>query len=120
MKYESGAFNFHGETNREAHARRALAADHLPVPLDGRGVAAAMASSATTRFVCIVCIITSDEEWRPHQAARTCWLETGRRARGSHHQFKHPERPGRVTIPHPKKDLPIGTVSAILKQAGLK
>jgi len=23
--------------------------------------------------------------------------------RGSHHQFKHPERTGRVTVPHPKK-----------------
>jgi predicted RNA binding protein YcfA (HicA-like mRNA interferase family) len=24
--------------------------------------------------------------------------------RGSHHQYKHPDKPGRVTIPHPKKD----------------
>ncbi len=40
--------------------------------------------------------------------------------RGSHHQFKHPAIKGRVTVPHPKKDLPIGTLSAILKQAGLK
>lgn len=39
--------------------------------------------------------------------------------KGSHHQFKHPHRPGRVTVPHPKKDLPIGTVKSILKQAGL-
>ncbi|MBM3145625.1 MAG: type II toxin-antitoxin system HicA family toxin [Chloroflexi bacterium] len=38
--------------------------------------------------------------------------------RGSHHQFKHPDRQGRVTIPHPKKDLPIGTVRSIYKQAG--
>lgn len=41
------------------------------------------------------------------------------RTRGSHQQFKHPERPGLVTIPHPKKDLPTGTVKSILKQAGL-
>lgn len=39
--------------------------------------------------------------------------------RGSHHQFKHPTKSGRVTIPHPKKDLPKGTVHNILKQAGL-
>lgn len=39
--------------------------------------------------------------------------------RGSHHQFKHPTKSGRVTIPHPKKDLPQGTVRNILKQAGL-
>ena len=39
---------------------------------------------------------------------------------GSHHHFKHPEKKGLVTIPHPKKDLPPGTVNSILKQAGLK
>lgn len=39
--------------------------------------------------------------------------------KGSHHQFKHKEKRGRVTLPHPKKDLPIKTVKSILKQAGL-
>jgi predicted RNA binding protein YcfA (HicA-like mRNA interferase family) len=39
---------------------------------------------------------------------------------GSHRQFKHPYRPGRVTVPHPKKDLPIGTVMSIERQAGVK
>ncbi|WP_189610847.1 type II toxin-antitoxin system HicA family toxin [Pigmentiphaga litoralis] len=38
---------------------------------------------------------------------------------GSHHQFKHPAKPGKVTVPHPKKDLPVGTVRSIRKQAGL-
>ena len=38
---------------------------------------------------------------------------------GSHQQFKHPTKKGKVTIPHPKKDLPIGTVHSVLKQAGL-
>lgn len=38
---------------------------------------------------------------------------------GSHHQFKHPTKPGKVTVPHPKKDLPLPTVRSILKQAGL-
>jgi len=37
----------------------------------------------------------------------------------SHQQFKHPTKKGKVTIPHPKKDLPIGTVRSILKQAGI-
>lgn len=41
------------------------------------------------------------------------------RVTGSHHHFKHPTKNGLVTIPHPKKDLPIGTVKNILKQAGL-
>jgi len=40
--------------------------------------------------------------------------------RGSHHQFKHPTKTGRVTVPHPKKDLGIGLVRVIMKQAGLK
>jgi len=37
----------------------------------------------------------------------------------SHHQFKHPVKPGKVTVPHPKKDLPLPTARSILKQAGL-
>ena len=40
--------------------------------------------------------------------------------RGSHHQDKHPAKPGRVTVPHPRKDLPLGTLKSVLKQAGLK
>lgn len=39
--------------------------------------------------------------------------------KGSHHQFKHPSRPGRVTVPHPKRDIPLGTLRSIEKQAGL-
>jgi predicted RNA binding protein YcfA (HicA-like mRNA interferase family) len=40
--------------------------------------------------------------------------------RGSHVQFKHGQKSGRVTVPHPKRDLPIGTVKSIEKQSGLK
>jgi len=39
---------------------------------------------------------------------------------GSHKQFKHPVKPGRVTVPFPKKDVPKGTLKSIEKQAGLK
>jgi predicted RNA binding protein YcfA (HicA-like mRNA interferase family) len=42
------------------------------------------------------------------------------RVTGSHHHFRHAGKPGLVTIPHPKKDLPPGTLNSILKQAGLK
>ena len=42
------------------------------------------------------------------------------RTKGSHHQYRHPVKPGTVTIPHLKKDLPKGTVKSILKQAGLE
>ncbi len=41
------------------------------------------------------------------------------RIAGSHHHFKHPERRGIVTVPHPRKDIPIGTERNILNQAGL-
>jgi hypothetical protein len=36
---------------------------------------------------------------------------------GSHHQFKNPAGSGRVTVPHPKKDLPWPTVKWILQQS---
>ncbi|SQF96530.1 YcfA-like protein [Paucimonas lemoignei] len=39
--------------------------------------------------------------------------------KGSHRQYKHPSKPGRVTIKHPDSDIPIKTISSILKQAGL-
>ena len=41
------------------------------------------------------------------------------RVRGSHQVFRHPTRPGIVVVPHPKKDLGVGLVAAIRKQAGL-
>ena len=41
------------------------------------------------------------------------------RVRGSHHVFKHPTRQGIIVVPHPKKDLGVGLVAAIRKQAGL-
>ena len=40
--------------------------------------------------------------------------------KGSHKQFKHPVKPGKVTIPQHTGDLDIGTAKSILKQAGLK
>ncbi len=40
--------------------------------------------------------------------------------KGSHCQFKHPTKPGRVTVPHPKRDMPVGTLRSIEKQAGVK
>jgi len=45
------------------------------------------------------------------------WYEV--RAKGSHVQFKHPKKLGTVTVPHPRKDIPIGTFNSIKKQAQL-
>ncbi len=43
------------------------------------------------------------------------------RTRGSHRQYKHATKPGRVTIAgKPGDDLAPGTQNSILKQAGLK
>lgn len=39
------------------------------------------------------------------------------RVKGSHHHFRHPTKKGIVTVPHPKKDIPIGTLRSIEKQA---
>jgi len=41
--------------------------------------------------------------------------------RGSHHQFKHPSKPARVTVPgKPSDELAPGTLNSIRKQAGFK
>ncbi len=39
---------------------------------------------------------------------------------GSHHQFKHPTKKGRVTVKDPVKDIPIPTLKSIERQSGLK
>lgn len=39
---------------------------------------------------------------------------------GSHAQFKHPSKSGKVTVPSPRKDVRLGTVVMIEKQSGLK
>lgn len=46
------------------------------------------------------------------------WKEVG--VVGSHHQFKHPAKKGRVTVPHPTADLGVGTIKSIERQAGIK
>ncbi|QSO50103.1 type II toxin-antitoxin system HicA family toxin [Alicyclobacillus mengziensis] len=40
--------------------------------------------------------------------------------KGDHHHLKHPTKPGKVTVPHPEKDLPVFLVKSIFKQAGLE
>ena len=47
---------------------------------------------------------------------REGWVQI--RSKGSHRQFKHPESPNLVTVPHPKRDLPKGTLRSIFRQAG--
>jgi predicted RNA binding protein YcfA (HicA-like mRNA interferase family) len=42
------------------------------------------------------------------------------RVTGSHFHFRHPTKPGVVTVPHPRRDVPIGTVRSIERQSGVK
>jgi predicted RNA binding protein YcfA (HicA-like mRNA interferase family) len=60
--------------------------------------------------------VTSTEVIR--ELKRDGWVEA--RVRGSHHHFTHPTKPGIVTVPHPKKDIPVGTLASIGRQAGVK
>jgi predicted RNA binding protein YcfA (HicA-like mRNA interferase family) len=46
------------------------------------------------------------------------WVLRG--SKGSHHVFNHPHKAGHITVPHPKKDLGIGLVQKLLKQAEMK
>ena len=39
---------------------------------------------------------------------------------GDHHQFKHPTKPGRVTVRHPVKDMGVRDLKSIEKQSGIK
>ena len=45
------------------------------------------------------------------------WREV--RVKGDHHHFRHPSKPGVVTVPHPVKDVPIKTAKSIAAQAGI-
>jgi predicted RNA binding protein YcfA (HicA-like mRNA interferase family) len=46
------------------------------------------------------------------------WYEVAQE--GSHKQFKHGAKKGRVTVPHPVRDIPIGTLKSIEKQANIR
>lgn len=44
------------------------------------------------------------------------WFRVG--GKGDHMKFKHPEKPGHVVVPHPRKAPAIGTLRNIYRQAG--
>ena len=45
------------------------------------------------------------------------WFFIG--AKGDHHQFRHPTKPGKTTVQHPKRDVDIKNVVSIEKQSGV-
>lgn len=47
------------------------------------------------------------------------WVQVSQK--GSHRQFKHPQKPGKVTVPgKASDDLPVGTLKSIFRQADLE
>jgi predicted RNA binding protein YcfA (HicA-like mRNA interferase family) len=73
--------------------------------------------------MCIMCVLDVREETVHSrdiikQLQKDGWYEVNQV--GSHRQFKHPSKRGRVTVPHPNRDIPIGTLKSIEKQAGVK
>lgn len=54
-----------------------------------------------------------------HLIEQDDWFQVA--MRGSHRQYKHPSKPGRVTIAGKlSDDMAVGTLNSVLKQAGLK
>jgi predicted RNA binding protein YcfA (HicA-like mRNA interferase family) len=50
--------------------------------------------------------------------SREGWILAG--GKGDHEKFKHPDKEGHVIVPHPRKDVAIGTLRNIYRQAGWK
>ena len=46
------------------------------------------------------------------------WYRVGQT--GSHVHFKHETKKGKITVPHPVKDLPIGTLKSIERASGVR
>lgn len=46
------------------------------------------------------------------------WFRVGQK--GSHTQFKHKTKPGRLTVPHPKHGIPPGTLRSMERPAQIK
>ena len=64
--------------------------------------------------LCIIVYMNSSELIKKLKADGWCLVHI----KGSHHQFKHESKEGKVTIKHPCKDIPLGTLRSIFRQAG--
>jgi predicted RNA binding protein YcfA (HicA-like mRNA interferase family) len=71
-----------------------------------------------TALLMVVIIHTMKSAALIRQLTKEGW--TLDRVAGSHHIFKHPTKPGHISVPHPKADLGKGLIHKLLKQAGLK
>jgi len=75
-----------------------------------------MSEASLLLKILVVIITTMNSRLVIKKLEQEGWILS--RVRGSHHQFKHPTRPGLITVKHPDKDIPIGTLRSIHKQAG--
>ena len=57
-----------------------------------------------------LCNPTHQEQRRSDSPAEG-WMLVG--GKGDHEKFKHPQRPGHVVVPHPRKNLAVGTLRNI-------
>ena len=89
---------------------------HVPAEIDVRAVRVKTHELTPTLLVRINAHVNSRDIL--HALQQGGWEIVGQK--GSHVQLKHPTKPGRVTVPHPKRDMPIGTVRSIEGQAGLQ
>lgn len=84
----------------------------------GRSPLGWQASSAALGILALcvyIHMVTSREILAALEAAG--WRRVGQK--GSHVQLKHPDRPGRVTVPHPRKDVQLVTLRSIERQSGV-
>jgi len=66
----------------------------------------------------VVITITVSDKNLINQMEADGWVL--RSSKGIHHIFVHPAKPGHISVPHPKKDLGVGLLYKLLKQAGLR
>ena len=77
-----------------------------------------MVGIVLTALLVVVIIHTMKSAELIRQLTKEGW--TLDRVAGSHHIFKHPTKPGHISVPNPKVDLGKGLIHKLLKQAGLK
>lgn len=65
-------------------------------------------------FVCIMTLMNSKDIIKRLESEG--WQKVG--GKGDHEKFKHPDKPSHVIVPHPRKDMPVGTLRNIYRQAG--
>lgn len=67
-------------------------------------------------YVYVCSILTMHSKEIIARLKREGWKKVG--GKGDHEKFKHADKQGHVVVPHPRKDMPKGTLKSIFRQAG--